>query len=75
VSWGQRIFDWDTPESLERLNHQGETTVHNIGAVMGFTNGTTLLIGAVGATAPWLAYRWRDRLPATRSASWSRRCS
>jgi hypothetical protein len=63
VSWGQRIFDWDTPESLERLNHQGETTVHNIGGVMGFTNGTMLLMGAVGAVAPWLAYRWRNRLP------------
>jgi hypothetical protein len=62
VSWGQRIFDWDTPARLERLNHQGETTVHNIGAVMGFTNGAMLLIGAVGAVAPWLAYHWRDRL-------------
>jgi hypothetical protein len=63
VSWGQRVFDWDTPATLERINHQGETTVHNIGAVMDFTNSTMLLMGAVGAAAPWLAYRWRDRLP------------
>lgn len=30
ISWGQRIFGWQTPEDLAAINHQGETTVHNI---------------------------------------------
>lgn len=31
ISWGQRIFDWQTPESLSEINVQNETTIHNIG--------------------------------------------
>lgn len=30
VSWGQRIFGWETPEALEKLNAQGETNIHNL---------------------------------------------
>ena len=31
ISWGQRIFGTSTPESLEEMNLQGETNIHNIG--------------------------------------------
>jgi hypothetical protein len=31
ISYGQRLFGFSTPESLEEANMQGETTVHNIG--------------------------------------------
>ena len=31
ISWGQRIFNIATPENLEEINYQGETTIHNIG--------------------------------------------
>ena len=30
ISWGQRIFHIQTPESLRQINNQGEITVHNI---------------------------------------------
>ncbi len=33
ISWGQRIFGWDTPEALDEINRQGETTLHNIHSV------------------------------------------
>jgi len=30
ISWGQRIFDWETPEALSEVNYQNEINVHNI---------------------------------------------
>ena len=30
ISWGQRIFGWDTPDAIEELNAQGETNLHNL---------------------------------------------
>lgn len=30
ISWGQRIFEFATPESLESMNVQGEFTLHNL---------------------------------------------
>ena len=30
ISWGQRLFDWTTPQALGSLNEQGETTIHNV---------------------------------------------
>lgn len=29
ISWGQWIFEWQTPESISRLNDQNETNFHN----------------------------------------------
>jgi hypothetical protein len=31
ISWGQRMFGFSTPESLEGMNMQDETNIHNIG--------------------------------------------
>jgi hypothetical protein len=30
ISWGQRIFGWDSPKILHELNRQSETNFHNI---------------------------------------------
>ena len=30
ISWGQRIFGWETPGAISDVNRQGETTLHNI---------------------------------------------
>ncbi len=30
ISWGQRIFDFETPESLRQINRQGEFNIHNL---------------------------------------------
>lgn len=38
ISWGQRIFGWSTPESLEAVNAQQETNLHNLGVFSGLTD-------------------------------------
>lgn len=30
ISWGQRIFGWETPEYYSQINYQHETNVHNL---------------------------------------------
>lgn len=30
ISWGQRIFNWETQKFLKEINAQGETNLHNI---------------------------------------------
>ena len=30
ISWGQRLFEWGTPQVLDAVNEQGETTLHNL---------------------------------------------
>lgn len=42
LSWGQRIFHWNTPESYAKVNAQGETNLHNL-ATQAFQN--TLYFG------------------------------
>lgn len=42
ISWGQRIFGWDTPATLRQINLQNETNLHNLvpwlhWAYLGFT--------------------------------------
>lgn len=29
LSWGQRIFEWETPSILKEINYQNETNIHN----------------------------------------------
>lgn len=29
ISWGQRIFNWETPETIKAYNYQDETNLHN----------------------------------------------
>ena len=36
ISWGQRIFGWDTPDALGEVNQQNETNFHNMNS--GFFN-------------------------------------
>ena len=33
ISWGQRIFDFSTPDSLDKINLQNEFNIHNIAIV------------------------------------------
>ncbi len=64
ISWGQRIFDWGTPESLSAVNHQDETNLHNITAVpvQKAFNIAQLLAGAYGGLlAVVLRVRWHRR--------------
>ena len=35
ISWGQRIFGWETPSALQEINSQGEINIHNLSPVNG----------------------------------------
>jgi hypothetical protein len=37
ISWGQRLFGFDTPDGLAAVNVQGEFTLHNIYSISMFT--------------------------------------
>ena len=67
ISWGQRIFGWQTPESMEQINRQGETTLHNIRGVQELVPAAMLLASLYGACAPlvWAAVRarWKQAAP------------
>lgn len=54
IAWGQRIIGYGTPESLEEINEQEETTVHNIDIVQHFTNVSYLLAGLYGSIGAWI---------------------
>ena len=58
ISWGQRIFGWETPESLKAINKQAETNIHNIYGVWELVTWMQLLVGAYGTLLPLLFLRW-----------------
>lgn len=66
VSWGQRLFHWDTPPFLEDLNLQGETNIHNIfgDALSPFHIGLMLFINGFCYLLP-LADHLSDRIHTT----------
>ncbi len=35
ISWGQRIFGWETPAPVNAINTQGETNIHNMSLKLG----------------------------------------
>lgn len=59
ISWGQRIFGWETPADLAEINKQNETTLHNIGEVLSVVNIGMMVVGAVGSVAYLLNKRLR----------------
>ncbi|MDQ2694885.1 MAG: hypothetical protein M3Z21_05795 [Pseudomonadota bacterium] len=52
ISWGQRLFDWNTPEFMGSINLQNETTLHNIAGVYIAFKWIKMLVGAYGAFLP-----------------------
>lgn len=58
IAWGQRIFGWSTPEGLEAVNSQQETTVHNIASVHPIFVYGTMLAGLYGVLVPILGAIW-----------------
>jgi hypothetical protein len=68
ISWGQRIFGWQTPEAMEAINRQGETTLHNISGVQDLVPAAMLLAGLYGMCAPLVSNavraHWKQAGPA-----------
>lgn len=54
IAWGQRVIGYGTPERLEEINEQKETTVHNIDLVQHFTNIMYLIAGLYGSIGAWI---------------------
>jgi hypothetical protein len=46
ISWGQRLFGWETPASLAAVNMQSETNLHNLWLFHANTAG--------GSQKPWI---------------------
>jgi hypothetical protein len=59
ISWGQRIFHWNTPPLLERVNLQGEMNLHNIWKTSIFSNSFFILTTAVFVLLPRVQKRYR----------------
>lgn len=57
VSWGQQWFGWQTPENLEQINLQGETTWHNLEGIHNKIELGYLVLSAYGAFG-WLVKRF-----------------
>ncbi len=43
ISWGQRVFDFTTPEFLAAVNKQNETNFHNVGSIALYEHAFFLL--------------------------------
>jgi len=56
ISWGQRIFNIQTPEQLAERNLQEELTIHNIDVLFGMVYRAYMFIGLLGATA-WIFFK------------------
>jgi hypothetical protein len=52
ISWGQRIFGFETPVFLRDLNSQNEATIHNLAGVP--THALFVVVGSYGAFARML---------------------
>jgi hypothetical protein len=60
ISWGQRVLGFETPEQLEEINSQGESTVHNVGRAQEVFKAGEFAAALYGAMMP-LVMRSRFR--------------
>jgi len=59
ISWGQRIFGWQTVGSLSSLNKQDEYNLHNFYGVESTFKWIQMLVGAYGSILPLVVLRWK----------------
>lgn len=63
ISWGQRLFHWQTPAWLARINVQDETNLHNVlNRSFDPFYQALVIVPLFPLASAWLAYR--QRLPA-----------
>jgi hypothetical protein len=63
ISWGQRVFGYDTPDKVADYNEQGEFNLHNLWFMKAFLGGTymhvSILMLMTGLVFPLVALtRW-----------------
>lgn len=58
ISWGQRIFDLETPESFSS-NLQNQITLHNLESILPYLHDFLMLVGFFGAFS-WIFF-WKLR--------------
>lgn len=73
ISWGQRIFGWDTPEIVKEYNYKDETNVHNL--FIGYNQLIRLMIALFMASLlllsdkkkiPWIGREFQILLPSNK---------
>jgi hypothetical protein len=57
LSWGQRIFGWETSEELKAINKQEETNIHNIEGIGDKIKWVHVVMGAYGSILPLIFLR------------------
>lgn len=70
LSWGQRIFGWQTSDTFAQINKQEETNLHNVYGVGSTFKWVQMLVGAYGTIVPLLVWRWNQLRP-FQSRLWS----
>ncbi len=60
VAWGQRVFGVSVP-AIERVNDQGDVSLHNVGPGLALSNLGILGISLAGALSRPAAGWWSDR--------------
>jgi hypothetical protein len=57
IAWGQRLLGFQTTESFQSVNRQGEMTLHNIGALQGRSEWIRIVFGFGGIVGVGLGLR------------------
>jgi hypothetical protein len=57
ISWGQRLFDVETPAALVDGNAQDELNLHNLEELQGKAVLAQLAVAIVGSVVPWASAR------------------
>ena len=61
LAWGQRIFNFTTPEDLAVINEKSEVSVHNISLIAPWFTVGKLVAGVYGVAGCWVLFWLRRR--------------
>ncbi len=62
ISWGQRLFGWQSPDFFLDYNSQEETTIHNLEWFRHYLHNAYIVIGFIGSFG-WLIVRQMTHKP------------
>jgi len=57
ISWGERLFDYGTPDVFLDSDKQEETALHNLSRLESPTRLAIIAVSVAGAVAPWFTRR------------------